>query len=68
MQILLSYTVVSEGSHARPCVFRLIFQYLNQRPLKFDPIETNYTMSPTHNAPNLRITEGVPEFDTMRLG
>ena len=46
----------------------LIFQYLNHRPLKLDPIKPNYNMSPTHNVPTLRITEGVREFDTMRWG
>jgi putative SOS response-associated peptidase YedK len=44
------------------------FLYLNRRPLKFGPLKPNYNMSPTHNVPTLRITEGVREFDNMRWG
>jgi putative SOS response-associated peptidase YedK len=46
----------------------LIFQYLNQRPLKFDPLKPNYNMSPTQEAPTVRLTDGAREIDTMTWG
>jgi putative SOS response-associated peptidase YedK len=44
----------------------LSFPYLNRRPLKFGPIKPNYNMSPTHNAPTLRVKDGGREFNKIK--
>jgi len=46
----------------------LYFQFLNKKPLKLAAFKPNYNMSPTQEAPAVRVMDGARDVDTMTWG